>query len=183
MIIKGVLFGVVSLILIYISRSSIPNPKSHGFYRFFAWESIVAVVLLNVDSWFTDPFSIFQIVSWALLLISVYLIVQGITLLRKIGKPDETRNDSSLLGLEKTTQLVIVGLYRYIRHPFYSSLVFLCWGVFFKSISLVGLLLCLAGTIFLTLTGKVEEKENIRYFGSRYEEYMKRTKMFVPFLF
>ncbi|OGP52983.1 MAG: isoprenylcysteine carboxyl methyltransferase [Deltaproteobacteria bacterium RBG_13_52_11] len=182
MIIKVVLFVVISVIVTYFSRSSLRNPRSHGFYRFFAWEGIVAVISLNVDSWFTNPFSVFQIISWVLLIISAYLIIQGITLLREIGKPNETRDDSSLLGLEKTTQLVVVGAYRYIRHPFYSSLLFLCWGAFFKSISLAGLMLCVIATIFLILTGKVEEKENMRYFGKEYKEYMKKTKMFIPFV-
>jgi len=38
-------------------------------------------------------------------------------------------------------------------------------------------------TFFLVRTARVEEAENIRFFGPAYEEYMKRTKMFVPFLF
>ena len=183
MIIKTILFLVVSLIIIYFSRASINKPQSHGFYRFFAWESITALVLLNIDLWFTHPFSVTQIISWILLVISLFLIIHGILLLHKIGKPNETRSDSTLLGLEKTTILVEDGAYRYIRHPFYSSLLFLCWGVFVKSISIVGLVLAFLATIFLVLTGKFEEKEDIRYFGNKYIEYMKRTKMFIPFIF
>ena len=183
MIIKAVIFLVVSTIMMYYSRASINKPQSHGFYRFFAWESIVALVLLNINSWFTNPFSVPQIISWILLVISLFLIIHGIILLRKIGKPNETRGDSTLLGMEKTTRLVVEGAYRYIRHPFYSSLLFLCWGVFLKSVSIVGLVLAVMATIFLVLTGKFEEKEDIRYFGSEYIEYMKRTKMFIPFIF
>jgi len=167
----------------YLSRASISKPQSHGFYRFFAWESIAALVLLNIDLWFTHPFSVTQIISWILLVISLFLIIHGIILLRKIGKPNETRGDSTLLGLEMTTILVKDGAYRYIRHPFYSSLLFLCWGVFLKSVSIVGLVLAVLATIFLFLTGKFEEKEDIRYFGNEYIEYMKRTKMFIPFMF
>jgi len=32
-------------------------------------------------------------------------------------------------------------------------------------------------------TAKVEERKNIRFFGPVYEAYMKRTRMFIPFLF
>ena len=183
MIIKTLIFLVVSVIIIYFSRASINKPQSHGFYRFFAWEIIVALVLLNIDSWFTNPFSVTQIISWILLVISLFLIIYGIIWLRKIGKPNETRSDSTLLGLEKTTRLVVEGAYKYIRHPFYSSLLFLAWGVFFKSVSIVGLVLAVLATMFLFLTGKFEEKEDIRYFGNEYKEYMKRTKMFIPFIF
>ena len=169
--------------MMYYSRASINKPQSHGFYRFFAWESIVALVLLNINSWFTNPFSVPQIISWILLVISLFLIIHGIILLRKIGKPNETRGDSTLLGLEKTTRLVVEGAYKYIRHPFYGSLLFLAWGVFLKSVSIIGLVLAVLTTMLLVLTGKFEERENIRYFGNEYIEYMKRTKMFIPFMF
>lgn len=104
--------------------------------------------------------------------------------MRVIGKPDtERRKDVPMLGLEKTTALVTVGVFKYIRHPLYSSLLFLGWGVFFKDPSWLGSALVLTATIFLVATAKVEEAENIRFFGSDYQTYMKQTKMFIPFLF
>jgi protein-S-isoprenylcysteine O-methyltransferase Ste14 len=36
--------------------------------------------------------------------------------------------------------------------------------------------------LFLVATARVEEAENLRFFGEEYQEYMKRTKMFVPYL-
>jgi protein-S-isoprenylcysteine O-methyltransferase Ste14 len=44
-------------------------------------------------------------------------------------------------------------------------------------------MLALAATIFLILTAKREEIENIEYFGEKYREYMKSTKMFIPSVF
>jgi protein-S-isoprenylcysteine O-methyltransferase Ste14 len=180
--IKAIIFIIAIIIVAYFSRASLRNPKSHGFYRLFAWISIVALILLNIDWWFDNPFSIYQIISWVLLIISAFLITRGVILLQRIGKPDNKRNDASLLGMEKTTKLVVEGAYRYIRHPMYSSLLFLGWGAFFKSISILGMVLVVLATIFLILTGKMEEKENIRYFGREYEGYIKKTKMFIPFV-
>jgi protein-S-isoprenylcysteine O-methyltransferase Ste14 len=97
--------------------------------------------------------------------------------------PDSERKDSSLFGIEKTTKLVTVGVYRYIRHPAYSSLLFLGWGAFFKQPSLLGYSLAVLITFFLTMTARMEEKENITYFGEAYKDYMKKTKMFIPFVF
>jgi protein-S-isoprenylcysteine O-methyltransferase Ste14 len=77
----------------------------------------------------------------------------------------------------------MVGAYKYIRHPLYSSLLFLAWGVFFKDPSWLGGILALAATIFLVVTAKVEEAEDIRFFGPAYQIYRKQTKMFIPFLF
>lgn len=36
--------------------------------------------------------------------------------------------------------------------------------------------------IFLIFTAKIEEKENMKFFGIDYEEYIKKTKMFIPFV-
>jgi len=38
-------------------------------------------------------------------------------------------------------------------------------------------------TVSIVTTGKVEERENIQKFGDAYVEYMKATKMFIPYLF
>jgi protein-S-isoprenylcysteine O-methyltransferase Ste14 len=100
-----------------------------------------------------------------------------------IGKPDERRVDTSLVAIEKTTELVTEGMYAYIRHPLYSSLLFLACGAFFKRPSWAGGCIAAVASGFLYMTAKVEEAENIAYFGETYEEYMKRTRMFLPFLF
>ncbi len=114
---------------------------------------------------------------------SLYLVIQSVYLLRVVGKPDSDREDSALVGLEKTTELVTIGAYRYIRHPLYSSLLFLAWGVFFKHPSYWGVFFALTATFFLMMTAKVEEAENIRFFDDTYINYMKHSKIFSPFLF
>jgi protein-S-isoprenylcysteine O-methyltransferase Ste14 len=180
---EGALFVAVTLGILFFSRTSLRVPGSHGFYRFFAWELLLLLFILNMRRWFTDPFSAHQLVSWLLLFVSLYMVGQGLLLLRRRGQPDSSRSDESLLGLEKTTALVTDGIYRYVRHPLYSSLFFLGWGIFFKAPSWPAGLLSLLAALFLFLTARVEEGENIRYFGAAYQAYMKRTKMFVPFLF
>jgi protein-S-isoprenylcysteine O-methyltransferase Ste14 len=178
---EGILFVAATAGIIYVSRSSLRVPRSHGFYRFFAWEFLLLLFLLNLRRWFHEPFSLHQIVSWVLLLTSLFLVLEGLHLLRRYGKPNNKRDDESLIEFEKTSTLVTTGLYRYIRHPLYSSLLFLAWGTFFKVPSWLGGLLAVASTIFLLLTARVEEGENIRFFGTAYQDYMKQSKMFIPY--
>lgn len=180
---KVIAFIVASAGLTWVSWPSLRGLRFHGFYRFFAWESILALVLLNIDFWFHEPFSPHQVISWLLLVAGLFLVIRGFLLLRKVGKPDSKRDDLSLVGIEKTTELVTEGVYRYIRHPLYSSLLFGAWGVFFKRPSWPGLLLAVITIFFLTMTAKIEEAENVRFFGAAYRNYMKQTKMFIPFLF
>lgn len=180
---KAVVFIVVSAGMVWLSRYSLRNLRSHGFYRFFAWEAILVLVLINAGNWFRDPFSLTQIASWLLLTVSAWLVGYALVLFWRLGKPSSERKDPSLFGIEKTTVLVTAGIYRYIRHPMYSALLFGAWGVFFKQPSIPGAALASVATFFLIMTARMEEAENICFFGVAYQTYMKQSKMFVPFLF
>lgn len=180
---KLAVFVLGTCCLIYVSRASLAAPRSHGFYRFFAWEAILGLAVLNIDDWFRDPFSWYQLISWLLLIISAFLVIAGVRLLRRVGDPGAQREDEPLVAFEKTTSLVTTGVFRTIRHPLYSSLLFLAWGIFCKSPSWLGGLLVVAATCCLVVTARVEEAENIRFFGEAYRAYMVRTRMFIPFLF
>jgi len=182
--IKLATFIILSACLIYISRASLRAPRSHGFYRFFAWEFILALFLLNMDAWFQNPFSWYQNISWFLLMICIAPLVFGAYALSVAGKPTGHRDsEPQLLAFEKTTTLVTTGIYHYIHHPLYSSLLFLTWGIFFKIPDWSGMLLALAATLFLAATARADEAECIRFFGPAYQAYKKQTKMFIPFLF
>ncbi len=180
--IKIILFAAGSLGLGYVSRSVLLNTNAHGFYRFFAWEFILAVVVINLDQWFVDPFSWRQLSSWTCLIIGIFMVIQGLLGLRQLGKPSQRRGDDTLLALEKTTQLVTGGIYRWIRHPMYSSLLFLVWGACLKQLTWQSLALTAAATVFLTATACVEERENAAFFGSGYTAYQKQTRMFIPYI-
>lgn len=184
---RVLIFAVVSAALVYVSRASLRVPGSHGFYRFFAWESILALIFLNFVSfrqWFDDPFSVRQLISWVLLIGCIVPGLYGVNLLRGQGKPvAERTDDAPLVWIEKTTELVTTGVFKYIRHPLYCSLLLVTWGVFFKRPSWVAGGLALCATAFLLATAKAEELENILYFGDAYREYMQHSKMFIPFVF
>ena len=181
---KTAIFAFGSAFLLYISRRSFRRPHSHGFYRFFVWECILGLFLLNVNYWFYKPFAWNQIIAWILLFASLIPLGFGVHFLRTKGKPAAKREgDASLLAFEKTTRLVTSGIYKYIRHPLYSSLLLLTWGTFFKHFSTAGIVLAVTATFFLIFTAAADEMECLQFFGSEYGEYMKRTKRFVPYLF
>jgi protein-S-isoprenylcysteine O-methyltransferase Ste14 len=182
-ILKLLIFIIISCCLWYLTRASVRVVGSHGFYRFFAWEAITALILLNIGMWFFHPLSILQIISWIFLISSLVLLWNGYTSIRSEGKPSEQRQDSTLLTLEKTSVLVTSGVYKYIRHPLYSSLLFLAWGVSLKDVTWLSVCMVTGATGCLVLTAKADEAECIRYFGPSYKEYMSHTKMFVPFIY
>ena len=175
-LVKLLIFLFASLGIAWVSRASLRDIRSHGFYRFLAWEAILILFLLNVDYWFVDPFSFWHIIAWVLLFTSLVPIIWGVQLFRKKGNRSEQRNDPALLDFEKTSTLITSGIYHYIRHPFYGSLLFLCWGILLKNVTTFGLLLAVLTSLLLVVTARIEERENIRYFGEAYQEYMTRLK-------
>ena len=176
-------FTIFSGYFIYVSRKMLSRIHSHGFYRFFAWEFMLVLFLLNSPQWTRNPFSPYQLVSWLFLFISIFFVVNGVYLLKVVGKPNQSRSDAELLAFEKTSHLVTVGVYKYIRHPLISSLLFLAWGLFLKHPTSLGLFLVIAASFLLVLTAKKEESECLQYFGKAYQTYMLGTKKFIPFLF
>jgi protein-S-isoprenylcysteine O-methyltransferase Ste14 len=178
------LFVLGSAAITYISRKSLGSPQSHGFYRFLAWECILGLFLLNVRFWLVEPVAWNQIIAWILLFVSFIPLGFGVHFLRTQGKQAEKREgDPALYGFEKTTNLVTSGIYKYIRHPLYCSLLLLTWGIFFKHITLTVATLAVTATVFLVFTAKADEAECTRFFGNQYQDYMKRSKMFIPYIF
>jgi protein-S-isoprenylcysteine O-methyltransferase Ste14 len=181
-VIRITLFILVSIFLVIFSWRPLHNPRSHGFYRSFAFEGVLILVLLNIPLWLKNPFSPLQLISWTFLFFSILFVVQGFYLLRKLGGSTGRETGSENLPFENTVNLVTDGLYKYIRHPMYSSLLLLAWGAFLKHVTIYAIAAVLITTGFLVVTAKIEERENIAFFGSRYREYIKRSKMFIPYL-
>jgi len=170
-----ILFIVLNLAIFAVSWKFLFNPQTHGFYRFFVFETVLVLVILNLDFWIINPFSLLQIFSWIILIISIIFVVTGFYLVRKKGKPKGE--------LDNTTELITGGIYKYIRHPLYSSLLFLGFGAFLKHITVTTGILMLFVIIFVILTAKMEEKKDIKKFGESYKNYISETKLLIPFVF
>jgi protein-S-isoprenylcysteine O-methyltransferase Ste14 len=178
-----VLFLLGSACLLVLSRKPLKNPGVHGFYRFFVFEGILAIILLNYPFWFTDPFSPLHLFSWMLLAFSVYYIIASLLLLKRHGGQQKRKTMPENFSFENTVHVVDKGLYRYVRHPMYSSLLFLGWGAFCKHPTWLTGTITLCITFFLFAAARVEEKENIQFFGQEYVLYMERSKRFIPWFF
>jgi protein-S-isoprenylcysteine O-methyltransferase Ste14 len=181
--ISAILFAAGTVFFAWISRHALLKPHSHGFYRFFAWECILGLAIVNFPMWEVDPLAPHQIVSWTLLLISPVLAIHAVRQLSREGSPSELRSEAELLSFERTSKLVTTGAYRYIRHPMYASLLFLAWGAFLKDASAASAALVAGASALLLLTALRDEAECRQHFGTTYTDYMKTSKRFLPFLF
>ena len=173
--IELLVFLACSAVVLILSKDSLRERHSYGYYRFFAFEFILLLFLANYHWWFESPFSLIQITSWIALLMSSVLVVGGFY---SLGF-----SNASGVTTENPPELVQDGVYAYVRHPLYSSLFFLALGVFLKKPSLFSAILLFGASFSLNATARAEEAVNVRKFGDDYLEYVRRTKMFVPFLY
>jgi protein-S-isoprenylcysteine O-methyltransferase Ste14 len=190
-IIRLIIFILVSAGLVALSWRSLKTSRSHGFARFFAWEALAGVILLNAPFWFVNPFGPRQIIAWMMLFGAIPVAIHGFWLLKQIGKPQtasrppENGTEAAAVNFafENTTTLVTIGAYHYIRHPLYASLLLLGAGAWLKDISTPATLLFGIAAGCLIMTARLEEDENEKRFGQSYTDYMRKTRMFIPYLF
>jgi protein-S-isoprenylcysteine O-methyltransferase Ste14 len=176
------LFIGIAALLVAVSRHSLLRPQTHGFHRLFGFMAIVAMAWLTLPGW--ERSQDWRITLSSLcLFVSLYLVGHGLLCLLWYGGRSQRRRDRANFAFENTDRLVESGLYRYIRHPMYGSLILLLWGFYLKAPDWPGSLLGLAGTLMLIQAARVEERENVRAFGRAYRDYIRRTWMFLPFVF
>lgn len=81
-----------------------------------------------------------------------------------------------------TGTLVKTGVYRYIRHPQYTGLLLLSLGMLAEWATLPLLMLYPVIVVMYVRLAKKEEGDMLQEFGEEYREYMRTTKMFIPYL-
>jgi len=168
------LAGTICIIL-FSWFVSLKEKRYHGIPRFFAFEGLLLLGLVQWPVWFHDPWSPVHILSWMFLIACIYYVTAAVYFYFRYARPGK--------NFENSTQLVTKGIYKYVRHPMYASLLFLGWGMFFKAMNPASIALIGVITAALFITCKVEEREMISRFGEEYREYMKRTKRWIPLVY
>jgi protein-S-isoprenylcysteine O-methyltransferase Ste14 len=79
-------------------------------------------------------------------------------------------------------ELVITGPYRLVRHPIYTGLCVAMIGSMLTQGFLWLIYVIVLGGFFIH-SAKKEERSMLLHFPDKYPGYMKRTKMFIPFIF
>ncbi len=74
------------------------------------------------------------------------------------------------------------GMYKYIRHPIYSSLLLALLGLVIYCQSMPGLVFWFTGVFFIGYKTRFEEKQLMLKFPE-YKEYQLHTKKLIPFIY
>jgi protein-S-isoprenylcysteine O-methyltransferase Ste14 len=83
--------------------------------------------------------------------------------------------------LKEGSTLVTTGIYKYIRHPMYTSVLFIFFAIFTASPTILEGILFVSLVVVLLLKAKREEGLWLRH-DSEYEAYKNSSKYFIPFV-
>ncbi len=183
----GVVYGLFIVFLPYYKKSSI---KPSGAYLAF----VVAFVL----EMFGVPMSMY-ILTWVLGVTLPEGILWGHTLVQYFGLELTNIGIAAqligavivILGWKEIYrqywskergqgQLVTRGIYRWIRHPQYTGFMLITFGMILEWATLPLLIMWpILGVLYYRLA-KREEADMEQEFGSAYDEYRRKTSMFIP---
>jgi len=83
--------------------------------------------------------------------------------------------------LKEGCDLIMTGPYRYMRHPMYTSVIFMMLGIVISTPAALEWFFFFSLLLILTLKAKREEKLWCGH-DVNYHEYQKHTKLFIPYI-
>ncbi len=151
------------------------------FYNFLAVVTLLPVLALTVvlpdRVLYTVPFPwmLFFVGGQVLAVVALFIGlwhtgVWGFLGLQQLVQPAQSS--------DATAQLVVRGLYRWVRHPLYTAGLVFIWLLPVMTVNLLAFNLGL--TAYIVIGAMVEERKLLREFGEAYAAYQQSTPMLVP---
>jgi len=81
------------------------------------------------------------------------------------------------------SNLVTDGPFEFVRHPIYLAVILVSLGLLLNEVTTLRIISALLLTFDLVIKAMYEEKLLVAYFKKGYEDYQKKTKMFIPFIY
>ena len=133
---------------------------------------VCSIIVLSRIGIYTFHSTLLNVIALLVYLLGVFVNLQG---RENLGK-----NWGNNVVIYKDHTLVTNGVYRFVRHPLYASII---WMIYAVSVVYQNYLVAILNTIifipFMAYRAKQEEKELIKIFGE-YERYKKSVGMFFP---
>ena len=146
--------------------------------------TIVGFLVSIYDFWILQKLSFRLSVA---LVIGILLVAVGgylrFTSRRTLMKAGFGLVSSSRLQIVEGQRLVTDGVYSHVRHPLYLGEISRNLGFTLILSSLYGFVVVLVGSLFLPFRIQIEERMLLEEFGREYEEYKRRTKKLIPYIY
>lgn len=137
---------------------------------------LILAQLLGLSIWSFPHNLTWQLIGFSAILVATLI---GVVARHNIGA---NWSHAAEYQIKKGHQLVDTGVYRYIRHPIYSSITLSILGTELLVGSQLFFVFMVALPLVSYLQAKKEEALLLKTFGQSYKKYMHKTKMFVPYL-
>ena len=155
------------------------------------WSAIVYLILALIGfSVIAYDFWIIQQLQFQLyipVIVGLILICTGgalrITSRMTLKKAGFNMVNSYKLQIVSGQKIVTTVIYSHIRHPLYLGEITRNLGFAVLFSSLYGFVVMFIANIFLVIRIQTEERMLISEFGKEYEEYKKRTKKLLPYVY
>ena len=121
--------------------------------HFFLWESFPQIQIIQVST-------LSYLVGFLIIIIAFIILLVAIK--------DLGRNLSPLPRPLNNSKLVTTGIYRFMRHPMYYSLIFISFGVFITKLSIYYLFL--STSLILIIKFKIALEE--QYLKNKFKNYL-----------
>lgn len=131
------------------------------------------IYLLPVEWGVFSVNSIFKIISMVVFAMGFLILVMALLRLKS--------NLTPFPSPKSNATLIQSGLYKYIRHPIYTGIIFTALGLGFYDESLWKIFIALALWLLFYLKSGYEEKQLSKTFP-QYLAYRKKTGRFIPFI-
>jgi protein-S-isoprenylcysteine O-methyltransferase Ste14 len=83
--------------------------------------------------------------------------------------------------LRENSKLITTGIYAFVRHPMYTSVIVMMFAFFVSSVTVVEILLWIILVVTLWLKAQREESLWLEH-DEAYESYKNSTKLFIPYI-
>ena len=153
------------------------KPKEWLTFWLFAFSFIITTAIIFLD------FFYLKILTFNYEIIFGIILVGGI-ILRLFCRIWLRRFFSVNIVIRKDHEIVRKGLYNYIRHPMYTSILMIfigLVGIFSSILGIIATLVLILPTILIRIHR--EEYYLKKKTKERYEDYMRHTKKLIPFVY
>ena len=125
------------------------------------------IITLHFFQWeFIPQKQIMEVSTFSYLLGCLIIIIASILLLLAIK--DLGRNLSPLPRPKNNSNLITTGIYRFVRHPMYYSLIFISFGFFITKLSIYYLFLSISLGLLIKFKIALEEE----YLKNKFKNYL-----------
>lgn len=190
-----ILLGILVIIKQIATGSILDKPKGkflvqlvNIFNLFFLLivNPLVAILLITGHLETVDPTRLVienpaLVIAFVIIGLVLYVIghlLMGWALMR-------LRNNYQLAGSipRNTDKLVILGPYRFVRHPMYAAALYISLGLAFMTQSLACLAVFGIYLVLISLLIPVEEKGLRQVYGEQYGHYQHHVRKLIPYLY